>query len=139
LNICHFSGRLTADCTQRYTQSGTPVSNFTLAVETGYGDYKRTEFIKCVLWKRENLVQYLTKGKPVVVTAELQERKWQDQNGNNRYTTEFVVQNLEFQVGQGKQGDNQRQGQTEPQDNMPDDNMGPAFPSEAEGVDEAPF
>ena len=131
MNICHFSGRLTADCTQRYTQSGTPVSNFTLAVETGYGDYKRTEFVKCVLWKRENLVQYLTKGKPVVVTAELQERKWQDQNSNNRYTTKFVVQSLEFQVGQNKQGGNQGQGQGQAESQEQEDPFA--------GEDSAPF
>lgn len=135
MNICHFSGRITADAEKRFTQSGTPVSNFTLAVETGFGDYKRTEFIRCVLWKRENLVQYLIKGKPIVVTAELQERKWQDKNGNNRYTTEFVVQGLEFQVGQTRSSQSQ---QSEPQNNS----QGAGEPQGEDpfaGGDSAPF
>lgn len=111
MNICIFSGRITADVETRYANNGTPVSNFSLAVETGFGDYKRTEFPKFVLWKRENLAQYLTKGKPITVTAELQERKWSDKEGNNRRSIEFVVRDLEFQQGQSKQGQGQQGGQ----------------------------
>ncbi len=126
MNICIFSGRLTADATTRYTQSGTPVTNVNLAVETGFGDYKRTEFPKLVLWKRENLVQYLTKGKPVTVTCEMQTRKWQDQQSNNRQSIEFVVQHLEFQVGDSKQqGSNQGQGKG--QDQGPPNNSDAPF------------
>jgi single-strand DNA-binding protein len=117
MNICIFSGRITAGVETRYTQNGTPVSNFSLAVETGFGDYKRTEFPKFVLWKRENLAQHLTKGKPITVTAELQERKWQDKEGNNRRSIEFVVRDLEFQQGQSKQsGQGQQGGQSSEDD-----------------------
>lgn len=136
MNICIFSGRLTRDCETRYTQSGTPVSNFSIAVETGFGDYKRTEFPKCVLWKRENLAQYLTKGKPITITAELQEKKWQDNQGQNRRTVEFVVRDVEFQQGNpGGQGQGQPQGQGQGASGDP----GPAFPDNAEDMGEAPF
>ena len=111
MNICIFSGRITADVETRYTNNGTPVSNFSLAVETGFGDYKRTEFPKFVLWKRENLAQHLTKGKPITVTAEMQERKWSDKEGNNRRSIEFVVRDLEFQQGQSKQNGQGQGGQ----------------------------
>ena len=134
MNIAHFSGRITADATTRYTQSGTPVSNFTLAVDSGFGEYKRTDFIKCVLWKRENLVQYLTKGKAIVVTAELQNRKYQDKDGNNRQSTEFIVRDLEFQQGDPKgdlKGGGQRQPQPQPQQQAPQYSSEPAPDSDA--------
>lgn len=145
MNICIFSGRLTRDCETRYTQNGTPVSNFSLAVETGFGDYKRTEFVKCVLWKRENLAQYLTKGKPITITAEFQEKKWQDQQGQNRRTVEFVVKDLEFQQG-NPAGQDQSQGQSPGQESSEDpfafsegstDKTGPVVPWDADS--DAPF
>ena len=132
MNICHFSGRLTRDCETRYTQNGTAVTNFSLAVETGFGDYKRTDFPKFVLWKRENLAQYLTKGKPIVVSAEMQERQWQDKEGNNRRSIEFVVRNVEFQ-----QGDSKQQGQ--PAQSGSGSEPGPGFPEDTGGMDDAPF
>ena len=134
MNTCIFSGRLTADAETRYTQSGTAVSNFTLAVDSGFGEYKRTDFIKCVLWKRENLAQYLKKGKAIVITAELQNRKYQDKDGNNRQSTEFIVRDLEFQQGDPKgdlKGGGQRQSQPQPQQQAPQYSSEPAPDSDA--------
>jgi single-strand DNA-binding protein len=50
------------------------------------------------MFKRENLVQYLTKGKPVIVSGEYQERKWQDREGQERRSVEILVREVEFQL-----------------------------------------
>lgn len=134
MNNFIFSGRITADAETRYTKSGTAVSNFSVAVDTGLGDYKRTDFIRCVLWKRENLVQYLTKGKPVIVQGEYQERKWEDKEGNKRSTVEIVVRQLDFQAGDSKKQGNQSQ-----QDHQSDNSPGPTFPSNSGAMDDVPF
>ena len=102
MNLCIFSGRLTADAKQAFAASGTSVANFNLAVDCGYGEHKRTEFIKCVLFKREGLIQHLTKGKAITITGEYQERKWTDKEGQERRTSEFLVNTLEFQQGSPK-------------------------------------
>ena len=129
MNICIFSGRLVADAEQRFTQSGTSVSNFALAVDSGFGEYKRTDFPKFVLWKRDNLIPHLTKGKALTVTAELQERKFQDKEGNNRKAIEFVVRDLEFQKG----GNGSQSAQSAQPSNQP----GPA--QESWSNDDSPF
>ena len=52
LNKVILMGRLTRDPELRYTGSGTAVANFSLAVESGYGDSKKTDFINCVAWSK---------------------------------------------------------------------------------------
>ena len=74
MNVCIFSGRLTKDAETRYTQSGKCVCSFGLAVDTGFGDNKKTVFLNCSVWNKEALAQYLTKGKPVIVHGEYTER-----------------------------------------------------------------
>lgn len=129
MNVCTFSGRLTRDAETRYTGSGTAVTNFCIAVDTGFGEHKRTDFINCVLWKREGLVQHLTKGKAVMVSGEYQARKWQDKDGNNRETVEIVIRDVDFQ-----QGERSQQGQQQaPQQRRNE------FPSDVGGMDDVPF
>ena len=105
MNICIFSGRLTKDAETRYTQSGKCVCSFGLAVDTGFGDNKKTVFLNCSVWNKEALAQYLTKGKPVIVHGEYTEREWQAQDGSQRKTAEIVVREIEFQQGQPKGAD----------------------------------
>ena len=71
MNICTFSGRIVADATSRMTANGTSVCTFRIAVDAGFGEHKRTDFINCVLWKRESLVPHLSKGKPVMISGEI--------------------------------------------------------------------
>lgn len=98
LNQCNFIGNLTADPETRYTQAGTAVCNFTLAVNYGWGDNEQTEFVRVVCWGKtaEACGKYLTKGNKSFVSGEMQTRKWQDQNGNDRYTTEITARNVQF-------------------------------------------
>ena len=100
MNICLFAGRLTADAKERFTPGGKSVANFSLAVDSGYGDKKTTVFLNCVLWERAKLVPHLLKGKPIIISGEYTERKYQDNNGQERKVSEIIVRDIEFQQGQ---------------------------------------
>lgn len=101
LNHITIMGRLTRDPELRYTQSGTPVASFTLAVDR---DAKRddgsreTDFIDCVAWKgtAELAHKYFSKGRMAVADGRLQIRDWTDRDGNKRRSAEVVVQSLYF-------------------------------------------
>jgi single-strand DNA-binding protein len=103
-------GRLGTDPEMRSTQSGTQVCSLSLATsETWVKDGKReekTEWHKIVLWGRQaELAQkYLKKGRMVYIEGKLQTRTWQDQQGQKRYTTEIVANNLQFIDGAGNAG-----------------------------------
>lgn len=90
-------GNLGKDAETRYTPSGVAVTNFSLATprrtkDPQTGEWKdETDWHNIVLWKGENLANYLQKGKRVYVEGRLQTRSWEDQNGNKRYTTEVVA------------------------------------------------
>lgn len=108
MNLCIFSGRLTRDPEIRHANSGTQITSFSIAVNSGWGDNEKTNFINCTLFKRENLVPHLTKGKAVTVTGELNIEKWTDKNtGQERQGVKLVVKDLFFQQGSAGQGQGQ--------------------------------
>ena len=100
-------GHLGKDAETRYTASGAAVSNFTLATNRRWkdqqsGEWKEeTEWHNIVLWKSENLQNYLQKGKQVYIEGRMQTRSWEDKEGNKRYTTEVVAENLILLSGSG--------------------------------------
>ena len=98
-------GRITKDIEIRYTQSGKAVAGFSLAINEGYGEKKRTEYVDCVAWEKlaENLAQYQSKGSLVLVMGRLQKRSYEAQDGSKRYVTEVVAQDIEF-MGSKPQG-----------------------------------
>jgi single-strand DNA-binding protein len=96
-------GNLGADPEIRYTQSGTPVANFNVATTERWKGQdgqmqEQTEWHKVVAWKRlaEICSEYLSKGSKVYIEGKLQTRKWQDQNGNDRYSTEIVARDMQM-------------------------------------------
>lgn len=112
-------GRLGQDPEVRATASGTTVANINVATnelgpkdQSGQRQADITEWHRCVMFGRtaEIAQQYLNKGSQVYLEGRLQTRKWQDQNGNDRYSTEIVVNEMQF-VGGGGQGGGQNQGQ----------------------------
>ena len=127
MNVCIFSGRLTRDCEVRTTQSGTTISTFSIAVDGGFGEHKRTDFINCKFFKREGLGPHLTKGKPVMVSGELQTEKWTDKSGNERTGFSIICRDIDFQ--QGDKGQQQAAPQAEQAAGRQDMNE----------LDEAPF
>lgn len=94
LNKCQFIGRLGKDIELRYTASGKAVANFGLACS--FDD--KTEWIDLVAFDKqaETLAQYTKKGSKLYVEGRLQKRKWQAQDGSDRYSTEVIINNFEF-------------------------------------------
>lgn len=188
LNRVMIMGRLGRDPELRYSQAGKPVCNLSVATSEFYNDQQgnrqeQTEWHRVVVFGRtaENCANYLAKGRAVYVEGRLQTRKWQDQQGQDRYSTEIVAQNVQFldsrgagqgdqqggyqqqapqqggyqqpqQGGYGQQGGGygapqqgygqqnggyQQANQQAPQ--QPEEDMGPAFPSEASSMDDVPF
>ena len=93
-------GHLGKDAETKYTQSGTAVSNFTLATswrskDQQTGEWKdETEWHRCVMWRSENISNYLLKGKQVYIEGRLQTRSYEDKEGQKRYITEVVCEEL---------------------------------------------
>lgn len=108
-------GRLGQDPDVRATASGTQVVNLNVATnELGPRDEQgnrqdQTEWHRITLFGRmaENAANYLKKGSQVYIEGRLQTRKWQDQNGNDRYSTDIIGNEMQFIGGRG---DNQGQG-----------------------------
>lgn len=94
-------GNLGADPEIRQTKDGRPIANLSVATSESWKDRntgerrEKTEWHRVVIFN-EGLVRvvenYLKKGSKVYLEGQLQTRKWQDQNGNDRYTTEVVLQ-----------------------------------------------
>ena len=96
-------GRLGQDPELRYTQNGVPVANMNLATDESYTDkqgnkQQQTEWHKVVAWNKqaETVSNYLGKGRLVLIEGSLQNNKWQDQQGQNRVTTEIKAQRVVF-------------------------------------------
>ena len=91
-------GRLAQDPEIRYSQSGTAVVNFNIAISSGYGEYKQTDFIPMVAFKNlaEIVGNNLKKGSQVLVEGRMQVRSYETQDGQKRYVTEVIAQNIEF-------------------------------------------
>lgn len=96
-------GNLGADPEVRFTQNGTPVATFRIATTERWkgqdGEmHEQTEWHNLVAWRRlaEICGEYLAKGARIYVEGKLQTRKWQDQHGNDRYTTEIVVKEMKM-------------------------------------------
>ena len=103
LNRVMLIGRLGRDPELRYTQNGSPVASLRIATDESYTDkdgqrVDRTEWHSVVVFQRsaENCNQYLRKGSLVYVEGKLTTRKWQDQNGQDRYTTEVRADRVQF-------------------------------------------
>jgi len=96
-------GNLGADPEARYTQSGSPVTNFRIATSEKWTSrdgqpQERTEWHRIVTFGRlaEHCRDYLSKGRQVYVEGRIQTRQWEDRDGNKRYTTEIVAQTVQF-------------------------------------------
>lgn len=94
-------GNLVADPELKQTQSGIPVTSFRIAVGRRFAkstDAQQADFIDIVCWRQtaEFVTRYFSKGKSILVCGSLQSRSWTDQNGNKRYATEVVADEVSF-------------------------------------------
>ncbi len=127
LNRVILIGRLVADPELRYTQSGTAVTNFRLAVDrsfTNQSGEREADFIPIVVWDKqaETCANYLNKGRLVAVDGRLQVRSYDAQDGSRRWVTEVVAQDVRFLDWgrQSDQGDDARKTVTQSDDNFDD-------------------
>ena len=94
-------GNLVAVPELKKTPSGVSVTSFRIAVNRRYakqGEQAQTDFIDIVAWQQraEFVSRYFSKGRPILVCGQLQTRSWTDQNGQKRYATEVVADELSF-------------------------------------------
>lgn len=93
-------GNLGKDAETKFTPSGTAVSKFSVATNRRWkdqqtGEWKEeTEWNRCVLWRSESRSNYLLKGTNVYIEGHLQTHSWDDKDGQKRYMTEVVVDDL---------------------------------------------
>jgi single-strand DNA-binding protein len=106
-------GNLGQDPEVRYMPNGTAVANISVATSESWKDkntgdnQERTEWHRVVLFRRlgEIAGEYLKKGSKVYIEGKLQTRKWQDQSGQDRYTTEIVADQMQMLDSRGGPGD----------------------------------
>ena len=158
LNKVMLIGRLGKDPELRYSNDGNPMVRFSLATDESYTDRNgtkvdRTEWHTIVGFQRtaENCANYLAKGSLVFIEGKLQTRKWQDQQGQDRYSTEIVAGRVQFLEKRNSSDQNQNQNanqahsngsrshQAPAQSGYGNEDYGPAFPSDASGMDDIPF
>ncbi|HLV00617.1 MAG TPA: single-stranded DNA-binding protein [Acidobacteriota bacterium] len=125
VNRVFLIGRLGRDPELRYTGSGTPVANFSLATDETWTDangqrQNRTEWHNIVVWSRlaEICHQYLRKGRLVFIEGRIQTREWDDRDGNKRRTTEIVATNMQMLESRSDQGQSGSGAQEERMDAM---------------------
>ncbi|HMA59767.1 MAG TPA: single-stranded DNA-binding protein [Halanaerobiales bacterium] len=136
LNHIVLIGRLVRDPELRYTSNGTPVANFTLAVERNYRNQQgetEVDYIKIVTWRKlaENVAHHLGKGRLVAVEGSLQIRKSQGKNDNRTYINpEVIANNVKFldwpsdnNKGKSSRSDYQKQEPEQEDNNMDDQDL----------------
>ncbi|MFR1565165.1 MAG: single-stranded DNA-binding protein [Christensenellales bacterium] len=101
MNKCIFIGNLTRDPEFQTTGSGVSLCRFSIAVNRTYANVngeRETDFINIVTWRglADNCSKYLFKGSKVCVVGSLQNRTYEDKDGNKRYATDIVAEDVEF-------------------------------------------
>mgnify|MGYP002514683418 CR=1 FL=1 len=109
LNLVVIMGRLTSQPELKTTQNGVSVLPFTVAVNRQYGE-QQTDFIPCVAWRNtaEFITKYFGKGQSIVIQGSLQQRDFEDKQGNKRTAYEVVVSTADF-CGKKENADEQAQ------------------------------
>ena len=98
LNKVILMGRLTKDPELRHTGTGKPVATFTVAIDNGYGESKKTDFINCVAWNKtaEFVKNWFAKGRMIVIEGRLSTRSWDGTDGRKNYATEVIANEVHF-------------------------------------------
>lgn len=135
MNSWNFTGNLGNDCEQRYTQSGDSVFSFSVGVKSGFGDKASTTWAKCAMFGKrgESVAPYLKKGALVGISGEVNNREYQDKEGQKRYSLDVRVNDLTL-LG-GKPAGDSAQSQQKPQQRNAQGAQGGA----SDESDEIPF
>ena len=124
MNKAILTGRLTKDPERRTTPNGVSVTTFTVAVSRRYKDEEGkypADFINCIAWRStaDFVSKYFQKGSGIGIAGSIQTRSYEDKNGNRRYVTEVVAEEVEFTRSK-KQAENRESSY----DTNPDDLFG---------------
>ena len=97
LNKVILGGRITADPELKQTPQGVSVTSFSVAVNRR-GKEQQTDFINCVAWRQtaEIICRFFKKGSSICIVGNIQVRTWNDNNGNKRYATEVIADEVHF-------------------------------------------
>lgn len=98
LNKVMIIGNAGADAEMRYTESGTAIATWSVAVNYKAQEKDQTEWFNCVMFgeKVERVAPHILKGKPLFVEGRLQTRSWSDDQGQKHYRTEVVAFSVQF-------------------------------------------
>lgn len=100
LNKVILIGHMTADPELKLTPSGVGVCSFSIGVSRRFskGEQQQSDFINIVSWRQqaEFVSKYFKKGQAICVCGQLQTRSWTDNNGNKRYATEVIADEVSF-------------------------------------------
>jgi len=137
-------GRLTRDPELRYTGNNTAVASFTLAVNRPFSNQqgeREADFINVVVWRKqaENVKNYLTQGSQAAVEGRLQTRTYDDNNGQKRYITEVVADNVEFLGSKGSSNNSNNMNSSAPSAGPTPYDFGDAPTPKGTDVDSNPF
>lgn len=150
LNYCSFIGRLGNPVDMKYTQSGSAIANFSIACSDDYKDkngqkVEQTNWIRIVAFGKlaEICGQYLDKGSQVFISGKQVTRKWQAQDGTDRWTTEIVANEMQMLGSNSREagGDNASRPDN-PRSGRPENGRGQegqGGPQSDDGFDDCPF
>ena len=144
VNKCIIIGNLGKDPEIRYAASGTAVANISVATTYKHGDNEHCEWHRVVCFGKvaEICERFLKKGSQAYFEGRIQTRKWQDQQGNDRYSTEIVAHDMQMLGSRnGPEGSHsQAQSSQRPQQREMRDDDGPVKqPPLDDGFDDIPF
>lgn len=119
LNKVILMGHITADPELRQTQSGTSVCSFSIGINRRYSKEQAqqgVDFINIVAWRQqaEFVTRYFKKGSSIIVCGSLQTRNWTDNNGQKRYATEVVADEVSFGSSKENSGETKNNAPTQP-------------------------
>lgn len=120
LNQCNFIGRLGQDPDLHHTEAGKTIANISIACSESWKDKQsgekkeKTEWVRGVAFGKlaEIIGEYLHKGSQIFISGKMQTRKWEDKDGNDRWTTEIVINEMKML---GSKGDNSSSYDSAPQ------------------------
>lgn len=143
MNKVFLIGRLTRDPELRYTGNNTAVASFAIAVNrnfTNQSGEREADFINIVVWRKqaENVKNYLTQGSQVAIDGRIQVRSYDDKDGQKRYVTEVVADNVEFLGSKASGSNSMNNTNNASQEPTPYDFSTPSEPKKTD-VDSNPF
>ena len=120
-------GNLGKDPELRYTPSGQAVASFSIATTRKWRDnegqsQEQTEWHNIIVWGKqaENANEYLQKGRSVYIEGRIQNRSYEDKDGNKRYISEVVAQTVQYLGSKGDQSNTNKRSQQQPSDTPPE-------------------